>query len=442
MNRENAPQFNPLEQAATSKESEFDLLDIEGRIGTILEEFMQQEGISEYHIAEVRRTGKSVFGRVEIEGKGHFFKVSRPENILRELQGYKIAEEYPHEKVYSHHFHENYGIYLQEYCEEITGPEGQMSNQINRTLDLEDGLEMDNLLAKTEKVFATIGEIYEKSITKKPIVMHGPNDNFFHDRIKSNGRVDMFYKNKEFEFPATGERIPFENLLEYTFVINGDVMKHPLRKLIDTSRIDLSPDKERVFILSQGDPTETNMTLSGKFFDFETAGYNSVVQDIAIFVYHNYISGHYLVPKYSMTETLEEMKQRDATEYSKVVKFADGIDVTSKIDKPLQRMDINFNIPRSEIKKRIFLQYLNNVVKRVEQTMSSDMQKKLVHELQSAILLRIIGVKDLRRLDEKDMLLSLALANHFAQPDDDAVSMSDFLQKKLLNNQPNEKSTE
>lgn len=431
MNRENTPQFNPLEKAAISREGEFTVSDIESRIGTIFEEFMQQEGISEYNIVEVRRTGKSVFGRVEIEGKEYFFKVSRPENILRELQGYKIAGEYPHEEIHSHYFHENYGIYLQGYCKEVSGPEGQMSDQINRVLDSEDITEIREILAKTGNILTVMGDIYEISMTKKPIVMHGPNDNFFHDRIKPNGRVDVFYKNKDFEFPTTGERIQFEDLVDYTFVINGSVMKYPLRELIDRAGIDLSPDKERLFVLSQGDPTETNMTLSGKFFDFETAGYNSLVQDVAIFAHYNHIGGHYLVPKYSITETLQEMEQRDATEHSKLAQFADSVGVTSKIDKQQKRIEINFNIPQPEIKSRIFSQYVDNVVKRVEKNIPPDMQIQLVHELQSAILLRVIGVKDLRSLDEKDMLLSLALAHHFAQPDDDSISMSDFLQKKF-----------
>ena len=53
--------------------------------------------------------------------------------------------------------------------------------------------------------------------------------------------------------------------------------------------------------------------------------------------------------------------------------------------------------------------------------------RQLISELQSAILLRVIGVKDLRALEEKDRVLSLALANIFSQPDHRSETISDFI---------------
>ena len=59
-------------------------------------------------------------------------------------------------------------------------------------------------------------------------------------------------------------------------------------------------------------------------------------------------------------------------------------------------------------------------------------EQELVGRLQSAFLLRAIGVKDIAGMDEKDLILSLILANHFAQPDPGSGGLIDFLDQKMV----------
>ena len=269
----------------------------------IIDQCLSEYGVVNHRVVEAHKTRKSVFGCVEVEGEKRFFKISKPSRILQELQGYKIAAEYPHERIVDHFFLDDYGLYLQDYCEEISTSEGQMQSQINRILQQIDTQDVQKVLQGTGRLFDTMGSIFQRHFTKMPLILHGQNDRFFYDRVKPGGRIDQLYAGRMFNFPSLSESITFEDLSKLTFVVNGEIMSLTLGELIKKARHDLSPEHNRFFVLSQGDPTETNMALCGKFFDFETGGYNDLIQDIAIFSYYNYSGGHYFIPKYFNTET-------------------------------------------------------------------------------------------------------------------------------------------
>lgn len=169
------------------------------------------------------------------------------------------------------------------------------------------------------------------------------------------------------------------------------------------------------------------MTLGGKFFDFEAAGYNSFIQDVAIFVYYNYFGGHYLVPKYSATEPFDSLEELSPGKFRCLKQFADDFHVGFSISEDTEEVRIDFDFVFPKIKKEMLRQFVNEVVIKVEELLPRDACRQLVSELQSAILLRVIGVKNLRTLEEKDMVISLAFANIFSQPDDKSGKISDFI---------------
>ena len=61
----------------------------------------------------------------------------------------------------------------------------------------------------------------------------------------------------------------------------------------------ITKDKKLYSFISQGDPTDTNITTTGIFCDFENGGYNSIVGEIAIFIVSILSHGAYIYPKYN-----------------------------------------------------------------------------------------------------------------------------------------------
>ncbi len=58
-------------------------------------------------------------------------------------------------------------------------------------------------------------------------------------------------------------------------------------------------NKRLYSFISQGDPTDTNISITGKFSDFENGGYNSLVGEISIFIVSLLTHGAYYYPKYN-----------------------------------------------------------------------------------------------------------------------------------------------
>lgn len=192
--------------------------------------------------------------------------------------------------------------------------------------------------------------------------------------------------------------------------------------MIADARQQLDPAKPRLFVLSQGDPTESNITVNGKFFDFEVAGMNSLVQELAIFCCHSYMSGHYITPKYSKSTYPQDGEFAD--------KFAEQIEARGKVDSD-GILSINLKYPLPRIKKDLIGQYNSTVVKPLEARLSSAEQAALVEQFKSAILLRLIGVKNIFKLEEKDILLYLGLIGHFTKHKK-YQSVSEYIEDRFI----------
>jgi len=303
-------------------------------------------------------------------------------------------------------------------------PDTLLAGAINKLLLSEGtGSEEKGLLTKTHNLFSIIGERYAKGFTRTPLILRGPNDNFFNDRLQPGGRLDQLYSNKRFNLACEGGELTFEELLDYSLRVNQGEKTLPLGELISRAKADLSPLKPRHFVLSQGDPTESNMTSTGVFFDFETAGYNSFVQETAIFAVHNYSYGHYLTPKYS---------ESGEGSFPVVSSFAQSIDIQHSFDKDNAVLDLRLKFPYPALKRKILEQYVDLVTRRIEEEMTSVERREASQQLRSAILMRYLAVRDLSRYEQKDVALSLALTGHFCCPDEECTTVSDSLLKKLI----------
>lgn len=151
----------------------------ESKTPEILGNFFSKLNFKNYTILEINTTRKSIYGSVEVENKKLFYKISKAESILQELQGYKIASEYPHEEVIKHHFEDDYGVFLQTFSLNMEKPETLLAGTINKSLLIKSDKEIDSILAQTEQTFSTMGDLYLDGLTKSPLTLNGPNDIFF-----------------------------------------------------------------------------------------------------------------------------------------------------------------------------------------------------------------------------------------------------------------------
>lgn len=417
------PQQSDIESVISNK-NELSFVDrFRERTPSILADFFINQKIDNYKTEEIKITRKSIYGSVEIEEKKYFFKISKPETILMELQGYRLASEYPHEKVISHSFSDEYGIYLQDFCSDIDGERGLLVTESNSILLSDEGKKQKDFLSKTRRIFSLMGDICEKTLIKTPQVLRGQNDAFFYDRVQNDGRIDQLYRGKEIPLENTIKNIGFDKFSQFSLVINGKKSEANIAELIAKARISLSPDQKRYFVLSQGDPTERNLTINGTFLDFEVAGINSFIQDVAIFACYNYFGGHYITPRYSNIEGMPN--------FEGLKKFSDSVSIDYSIDKNEKEIKININFPYPPLKAEMLRQYNEEVVKRVECCIPEVDRKQLVSQLQSAILLRLMGVKNLLRFKEKDLMLSLGLVGYFSGITANTENISQFLEEKF-----------
>ena len=368
----------------------------------ILAAYFEREGIVDYKIVETGKTKKSFYGAVEIEGEKYFFKFAGPETIYQELQGYRLANIFPHETLRGHHFDENQAFYIQDYCDEVDSGNLLMTG-LNSAILSGETAERE-VLAKTEKILSVVARIFSETLTE-PKQDSGKNDAYFSDRIAPGARVEKYYGNNRVVLKSEKGEVELQTIVGGKHTFNGVQMDKSIEELIEIAKGRLDPSQPRTFVLSQGDPTESNITVDGKFFDFEVAGMNSLAQEMAIFCCHSYMSGHYISPKYSELSNQTNAEIVSKTEDSIIASYeAEG-----------SSLSINLKYPLPRLKRELIKQYNSIVVKPLESRLAPEQRLSLLDQFKSAILMRLVGVKNIFKLEEKDILLYLGMIAHFSK---------------------------
>lgn len=192
---------------------------------------------------KVYKTAKNEFGLCTYKGNKCFYKIKK--NMYPEIDGYKKMQKYyktPELLNYNCHM----AIY--KYEEELT------KNTLHEYL------------------------YFDSEINLKEVVK--PYYKSFEDKIILDEKLS---KNVKF-FSQRCQNI--KNIIGCEYIIN------------EVKKVLLQPKKLTCFI-TQGDPTDTNISCKGMYTDFENAGYNTVVGEIAI-IYASFIThGGYFYPKYN-----------------------------------------------------------------------------------------------------------------------------------------------
>ena len=139
-------------------------------------------------------------------------------------------------------------------------------------------------------------------------------------------------------------------------------------------------NKSLYAFISQGDPTDTNISVNGFFTDFENGGYNSLVGEISILLVSLLTHGSYFYPKYN----------------SKVYMIRDAYKVNTRISSK------NINL---------ILSYLNMV----KESLNKRELKELDYYLKYYICFRLLTPIDVLKMDDNDRKIIIKLVKTFYQ---------------------------
>lgn len=163
---------------------------------------------------------------------------------------------------------------------------------------------------------------------------------------------------------------------EYLMNTNDLEFKNILEETLEV----ICKDKSLYAFISQGDPTDTNISVNGYFTDFENGGYNSIVGEISILLISLLTHGSYFYPKYN----------------SKVYTIRANYKVSTKIS------DKNINL---------ILAYLNMIKTSLNERVINEINKYLKYY----ICFRLLTPISILKMEDNDRKMIIKLVKKFYQ---------------------------
>lgn len=318
----------------------------------------------------------SINGHCYRDKKKYFFKGNNIRSIMKEILGYSMLnKKYPIPIINEIFFTKNIGIIIFEYEHTVGLNKGLLFDFINKFKDLDDDIVIKNIL-----------DLYKKNFKNRLLRSKFPNDKFFRNRAVN--LIPKWYIEKK----------EITNLLHFDVCLNGTHMSSTI-DIIKKCTEHFNNEFKLTSVLSQGDPTEMNIGIKPIFFDFETAGYNSIVGEIAILFWSLYIAGDYFYIKYH-PEAYKMHKKEDIEDWKSGNNFLDF-----QIDKFEKVIDIRLNYKPSLIRKEIIGKYMD--------IFEEDLWSEINLHLPYYIVLRVIGSLNITKMSEFDQILCIAFLHLF-----------------------------
>lgn len=343
-----------------------------------------------FKVLSVNYQRNSINGTVEKKNDKFFFKTGEPNAMLGELAGYfsLLIGGYPVAKLTKMMYSGNSIIIFFEFDISIKFNEGLLVDYINKNIDKTLDLEViDNILS-----------IYRKMLLRKITRKFSPLDVFYVRRVKS--RIEPWYLKVD------------SDLLNYNYEINGEKFTPP----IDTINACINYfNQSRTYscFLSQGDPNELNIGLKPIFFDYQTAGFNPLIAEIASFFWFMFFQSGYLSPKYYPNDYTNHPLSIENIEKQKAQLSYSKDDVLNKL-----KIDIEFK-PR-RIRRGILKKYLL--------MFKNFLDEKEFNDIRYFFVLRILGQHNVLNMNRHDSIIMLTFTQILFDEKNDTL---DFLIKLL-----------
>ncbi|MFF3606868.1 hypothetical protein [Streptomyces sp. NPDC002463] len=117
------------------------------------------------------------------------------------------------------------------------------------------------------------------------------------ERLRPGGRIGSWYlRNPPMISLGKNRTLSVRDLVTYEFVVNGVPVRLDLPVIVKDARELLCGDGRWITAVTQGDPTEPNIAEPMCWLDFEYAGRNTLVGEIANLLWYLLAMGGWLVP--------------------------------------------------------------------------------------------------------------------------------------------------
>ena len=337
-------------------------------------------------------TKNNKFGSFQIGEFKFFYKILALNDYERELKGYNIVKKYYKvENLLINISSNNEGILIYEYDNEIAENKGLLVDYYAQN-------------DKISYIFNNIIDMYKNVFIKTLKFTITDSCNIFY-KNRINSRLKKYY-DKDFYEKYDGLEIIFNNQITK---INLKFIISELEKYYEGNY------KKYWTIISQCDPTDLNITISGRVIDYLGGGENPIMAEFAMFLWQNLCIGNYLAIKYN---------SKYFENHNKIKLKIDKVDFNKKNNTIFHYIrDIRFESIKIYISK-IIIPLLKDIN-------YNDWYK----DLKNFISLKILTIFDLNIMEEKDIFLSLCYlyifySNELKKPEDLLLLLINIYKRK------------
>ncbi|WP_240134458.1 hypothetical protein [Streptomyces sp. MUM 178J] len=220
------------------------------------------------------------------------------------------------------------------------------------------------------------------------------------DRAAPGGRLDAYYAGADFAVADGLIDVPVSRLATYTLHINNRRHHLDWTATLRWLRAHFARPEPVWAALTQGDPTDVNLAHPLAWFDYDTAGMNSIPGEFANFLWYTSALGGWLVPTYNAAAFADHPATFDhIAANTPDVRRAEVDDTTSTIH-------IDYTPRLSAPRRTAVSTYWHQLVQPVAQRLWPDAD--LANLLRPYLAMRVLGIYNLSDLTPKDRLLLLA----------------------------------
>lgn len=153
------------------------------------------------------------------------------------------------------------------------------------------------LAAYMDELTSTYAEVIQR--TARLAHPHEMIRKLYWDRAAPSGRLHTYYRDRDFPLAEGILDIPVSRLGTYTLNINGQLAHLDWASTLAWVHNHFAQPDRTWAAITQGDPTDVNLAHPLAWFDYDTAGLNSILGEFANFLWYTTHLGGWLVPTYN-----------------------------------------------------------------------------------------------------------------------------------------------
>ncbi|MFJ4909058.1 hypothetical protein ACIQCR_29445 [Streptomyces sp. NPDC093249] len=220
------------------------------------------------------------------------------------------------------------------------------------------------------------------------------------NRAAPGGRLDAYYAGTDFLVADSLIDVPVSRLDTYALSINGRRHRLDWAATLRWLRAHFATAEPVWAALTQGDPTDVNLAHPLAWFDYDTAGMNSIPGEFANFLWYASTLGGWLVPTYNPTAFADHPATFDHVPANTPELRRAAVDHTTST------IHIDY-IPRLSAPRRAAVTaYWTQLVRPIADRLWPG--EDLANLLRPYLAMRVLGVYNLADLAPEDRLVLLA----------------------------------